>query len=55
MKIGIIGTINKDTIEYPDGTARHGWGGMLYNLATLSHLVGKKAEIYPACFIGAIG
>jgi sugar/nucleoside kinase (ribokinase family) len=53
MKIGVIGTINRDTIRLPDGTVKRGWGGMLYNIKTLSRLVGAKCRIYPACNIGA--
>ena len=53
MKIGVIGTINRDTIKFPDGGVKRGWGGMLYNLRTLSYLIGDKADIYPACNVGA--
>jgi sugar/nucleoside kinase (ribokinase family) len=52
MKIGVIGTINRDTIHLADGTIKKGWGGILYNLVTLSNLVGKKAEIIPVCNVG---
>jgi sugar/nucleoside kinase (ribokinase family) len=52
MKIGIIGTINRDTIRFPDGTIKEGWGGILYNIVSLSRMVGKKAGIFPVCRIG---
>lgn len=52
MKIGVIGTINRDSIRLPDGTEKEGWGGILYNLITLSHLVGKKAQVFPVCNVG---
>jgi hypothetical protein len=52
MKIGVIGSINRDTILLADNALKQGWGGMLYNLVTLSHLMGKRGEIYPVCNIG---
>ncbi|SYZ72462.1 putative PfkB protein [Candidatus Zixiibacteriota bacterium] len=52
MKIGLIGSINRDTVHLADKTVKRGWGGMLYNLVTLSHLIGKRAEIFPVCHIG---
>ncbi|MCX6829776.1 MAG: carbohydrate kinase family protein [candidate division Zixibacteria bacterium] len=52
MKVGIIGTINRDSIRLADGTIKEGWGGILYNIVALSDLIGDKAEIYPVCNIG---
>jgi len=52
MKIGVIGTINRDTIRLADGTMREGWGGILYNLVTLSALRQSDDEIFPVCNIG---
>jgi sugar/nucleoside kinase (ribokinase family) len=52
MKVGIIGTINRDTIRLAEGTIKEGWGGILYNIATLSDLIGGTAEIYPVCNVG---
>ncbi len=52
MKVGVIGTINRDTIRLADGTIKEGWGGILYNIVTLSDLIGDKAEIYPVCNVG---
>lgn len=52
MKIGVIGTINRDSVKLPDGTRKEGWGGILYNLVTLSSLVGNSDDIYPVCHVG---
>jgi sugar/nucleoside kinase (ribokinase family) len=52
VKIGLIGSINRDTVQLADGTLKKGWGGMLYNLVTLSHLLGDKAAFFPVCNIG---
>lgn len=52
MRVGVIGTINRDTVELPDGTIRQGWGGILYNLRTLSKLIGGNHEIIPVCNVG---
>jgi len=52
MKIGVIGTINRDSIEFPDGRKKEGWGGLLYNIITLSHLAGKSDSIIPVCNVG---
>ena len=53
MKIGVIGTINRDSIRLADGTRKEAWGGILYNLITLSYLLGDKAGIFPVCNVGA--
>ncbi len=52
-KIGVIGTINRDIITFPDGSTRKGWGGIIYNLKTFSLILRNKAEIFPACNVGA--
>ncbi len=52
MKIGIIGTFNRDTVKLPDGTIKEGWGGMSYNIVALSGLIGNRSEIYPVANIG---
>lgn len=52
MKIGVIGTINRDSIRLADNTRKEGWGGILYNLVTLSSLTGCHADIFPACNVG---
>ncbi len=53
MPIGVIGTINRDTVIFADGTRRLGWGGILYNIRTLSKLLGKDDVVVPACHVGA--
>jgi sugar/nucleoside kinase (ribokinase family) len=52
VKVGVVGTINRDTIHLAEGTIKQGWGGILYNLVALSHLAGKKHEIIPVCNVG---
>lgn len=52
MKIGVIGTINRDSICLADNSRKEDWGGILYNLVTLSSLTGRHADIFPACDIG---
>ncbi len=53
IKIGVIGTINKDSVTLPDGNSYHGWGGILYNLMVLSDELKKHADIFPVCNIGS--
>ena len=53
IKIGVIGSINRDTIRFPDGIKSEGWGGMLYNLVTFSYLLGEKSHIFPVCNLGS--
>jgi sugar/nucleoside kinase (ribokinase family) len=52
IKIGVIGTINKDSVTLPDGNSYHGWGGILYNLMVLSDELKKHVDIFPVCNIG---
>jgi len=52
MKIGVIGTFNRDTIKLPDRKIKHGWGGIFYNILALSKLIGKRDEIYPVANVG---
>ncbi|KPL05083.1 MAG: hypothetical protein AMJ73_02620 [candidate division Zixibacteria bacterium SM1_73] len=52
FKIVVIGTINKDTIIFPDGKKTESFGGILYNLLTLSHLGKEQVKIYPVCNLG---
>lgn len=51
-KITIIGTINKDTIIFPDGKRTESFGGILYNVSALSGLGGNRFELYPVCNLG---
>jgi sugar/nucleoside kinase (ribokinase family) len=52
LKIGVIGTINRDTIVRHDGEKVEGWGGILYNLKTFSNLAPAGTNIYPVCNVG---
>lgn len=52
FKIAVIGTINKDTIIFPDGKRTESFGGILYNLSALSGLGEKWFDIYPVCNLG---
>jgi sugar/nucleoside kinase (ribokinase family) len=52
FKVTVIGTINKDTIIFPNGKRAESFGGILYNLSALSGLGGKWMEIYPVCNLG---
>ncbi len=52
IKIGVIGTINKDSVTLADGTSYNGWGGLLYNLIVLSSCLHGHADIIPACNVG---
>jgi sugar/nucleoside kinase (ribokinase family) len=52
FKIVVIGTINKDTIIFPDGKKTESFGGILYNTLALSYLGRERVEIHPVCNIG---
>ncbi len=52
LKIAVIGTINKDVIVFPDKKKKISWGGIAYNICTLSAILGEKAQIYPVCNVG---
>jgi hypothetical protein len=52
LKITVIGTINKDTIIFPNGKRIESFGGILYNISALSGLAEKWFEIYPVCNLG---
>ena len=49
-KIGVVGTINRDTIHQPDGGKVESWGGLLYNLTILCTM--GQARIIPVVNIG---
>jgi len=51
-KVAVIGTINKDSLIFPDGRRQESFGGVLYSLSALSSLGGKRMEIYPVCNLG---
>ncbi|MCP4568268.1 MAG: carbohydrate kinase family protein [FCB group bacterium] len=50
IKIGVIGTINRDTIYQADGSVVKSWGGILYNIKYLCEA--GKAIILPVVNIG---
>ena len=52
FKIVVIGTINKDTIIFPNGKRTESFGGILYNILALSYLGREGIEIYPICNLG---
>ncbi len=47
MKIAVIGAIVYDEIITQDGARRESFGGVLYNIASLSSIVDEGAEIHP--------
>ncbi|MCK5127442.1 MAG: hypothetical protein KAR42_14395 [candidate division Zixibacteria bacterium] len=49
-KIGVIGSINRDTIYQVDGNKIESWGGALYNLAYMNK--NNALKIYPVANIG---
>lgn len=52
FKIAVIGTINKDTIIFPNGKKTESFGGILYNILALSYLGKESVKIYPVCNLG---
>jgi sugar/nucleoside kinase (ribokinase family) len=52
FKIVVIGTINRDTIIFPDGKKTESFGGILYNILALSYLGRKDVKIYPVYNLG---
>ncbi len=49
-RIALVGTINRDTIQTPDGVRTHSYGGMLYSILALAEIA--EAAIYPICNVG---
>lgn len=52
LNIVVIGTINRDTLILPDGEVRQSFGGILYNVLSLVHLLPTDATILPVCQVG---
>ena len=52
FNIVAIGTINRDTIIFPDGKRIESFGGILYNILSLSYLGRETVRIYPVCNLG---
>lgn len=51
-QVTVIGTINRDTIIFPDGRKFEGYGGILYNIVTLAALMGEQDKVIPVCLLG---
>ena len=52
MKIAVVGTINRDTILWPDGGKKESYGGLLYSVVSLALLAEKGTEIFPVANLG---
>jgi sugar/nucleoside kinase (ribokinase family) len=52
VRIGVVGTINRDIIHRADGSRTEGYGGILFNLRVLWQLFGNAAVIIPAVNVG---
>jgi sugar/nucleoside kinase (ribokinase family) len=52
LNIAVLGTITRDTICYPDGRKIQSFGGILYNVLSLSFLGKKEIKVYPICNLG---
>ncbi|HEX9916475.1 MAG TPA: PfkB family carbohydrate kinase [candidate division Zixibacteria bacterium] len=51
-KITVIGSITQDTINLPYGKQTKSFGGIFYNLLSLSYLSSKNVKTYPICNLG---
>lgn len=52
MKIGVVGTFNRDRILPWKGPETESIGGIFFTVSYLANLVDKASEIYPVCFVG---
>lgn len=52
MKVGVIGTPNKDTVILPDRRKVSSWGGVVYNILPLAHYLRETGTVLPICPIG---
>jgi sugar/nucleoside kinase (ribokinase family) len=52
FRIAVIGTINRDSLVFPDGERHESFGGIFYSLSALSALGKGWMEIYPVCNLG---
>jgi hypothetical protein len=52
MKIGVIGTPNRDTLILPDGRKTSSWGGVTYNILPLAHYLQGIGVVLPICPLG---
>lgn len=58
MNVGIIGTPNRDRLILPTGAKVVSWGGIIYNILTLSHyfnntIPSSSGKVRPICPLGA--
>lgn len=44
--IGVLGSINEDTIERADGSLQHSLGGALFTACALAHMAGQAARVW---------
>jgi len=51
-EIYLVGTINKDSITYPDGRQLSSYGGLLYSIVPLAQLTGAACKISPIVNLG---
>ena len=52
MRIAVVGTINRDTIELPDGRVENSYGGLLYSIISLALLTPRGTTILPLLNLG---
>ena len=52
MRIAVVGTINRDTIELPDGQVTRSYGGLLYSITALALLTPPGTTILPLLNLG---
>ena len=46
LDVGVLGSINQDTIEHADGRIEHGLGGVLFTACALAHLGGGALRVW---------
>lgn len=52
-RVGVIGSVNRDTIIHPDGAVAHALGGILYTALAAAYLGQAQLEVWLLCKIGA--
>jgi sugar/nucleoside kinase (ribokinase family) len=52
FRVAVIGTINRDSLFFPDGKRQESFGGLLYSLSALSALGSGWMDVYPVCNVG---
>ena len=53
LRIGVIGSVNRDSIASVDGCVRRSLGGALYTALALAHLGGDRVEVQLVSRVGA--